>query len=573
MNTDSNMRSALVFLSGSTDFLRSKADSIAERVPFDRIVLCCCCGLALALVLFFLWQAAPVLFLRADLLMWEETDFVGNMIKFNTGLPLYTSPADGNSMIYNPLSFLVTYAVAWTLGETRSVAVLRCIQLGYVTLAASLATQCTRMLYRFASPGIKIRFSTTWMVFTFLSMFLVATAPFVNKFVLALHVDALSLLISIFSFWAMLRYGKISSARNLVVLALCPAIGFLTKQFLISWVAVIVVFLIFLDPKNLKRAGLFIFLSGIFLLAAFGVCYAVWGDNYYFWAFQIMGARRGIAISPDTYGISIVRGIDHILRAWPEIFVGVIGGWLLLRHENRRRIGPLLIAWVVLVVSEAFSSGAGWGVIYHFGPGAMIGAAFMFAALPIIWQNASDQSATERRAGKLAQGSLIVASVIAIFAAWHVVPTGEKDSPRYFGGDARSPDVNRYVAQIESEFVGFEPQKVLLDVGSWVYLSHDVLQKDRSVSLGDQPPAGIYENMDATVARVRSRAYSKILVHDFHSQFLLYDWGAWPRSSGFRDALLANYREVRVIESPKGYPSPSFQISNAGPVSVFELKD
>ncbi|MBP6214170.1 MAG: hypothetical protein KA447_14115 [Pyrinomonadaceae bacterium] len=505
--------------------------------------------------------------------MWEETDFVGNMIKLNTGLSLYTSPADSNSMIYNPLSFLATYAIAWTIGETRSIAILRSIQLGYVTLAAAFATQCTRMLYGLANPRNKIRFSTTWMVLTFLSMFLLATAPFVNKFVLSLHVDALSLLISVFSFWAMLKYGQSPTARNLVVLALCPAIGFLTKQFLISWAAVIVVFLIFLDPKNIKRAGLFIFLSGIFLLAAFGVCYVFWGDNYYFWAFQIMGARRGIAISPDTYGISIVRGIDHILRAWPEIFVGVIGGWLLLRQENRRRIGPIIFAWLVLVASEAFSSGAGWGVIYHFGPGALIGATFMFAALPFIWQRELDNDVVEPPGRRWAKGLLLLASVLAIFTAWHVVPTGDKENPRYFRAETRSPDVNRYVAQIEGEFVGYDPRKVLLDVGSWVYLPSDVLQKDRAVSLGDQPPAGIYENIDETVERVRSRTYSKILVHDFHSQFLLYDWGAWPKSSGFRDALLTNYKEVRIIESPNGYPSPSFQISNAGPVSVFELKN
>src|SRR5829696_5070394 len=102
--------------------------------------------IALALVIFYLALIQPLVFLPADLLMWEEGDFVGNIIKLNIGAPLYTDPADSNSLIYNPGAFLLTYAVAWVTGGTKSVVALRLIQLGFVSLAVLLATISSKIL-------------------------------------------------------------------------------------------------------------------------------------------------------------------------------------------------------------------------------------------------------------------------------------------------------------------------------------------------------------------------------------------------------------------------------------------
>jgi hypothetical protein len=161
-------------------------------------------------------------------------------------------------------------------------------------------------------------------------------------------------------------------------------------------------------------------------------------------------------------------------------------------------------------------------------------------------------------------------SVIAgIFMAWRVVPTGDRTDPRYIRAAGSADDLGRYVGEIESEFDGLPSEKVLMDVGSWVYLRDNILQKDRAVSLGDQPLANIYENFDITIGRVRNKTYSKILVHDFNTPFFLYDWATWEKPSGFRKTLLENYIEVRTIAPAQGQIVTAAPHMYVGPVSVF----
>lgn len=188
--------------------LRSKTASLLSVVSPDYLALIACCFFAAGLIVFFVLMVKPLVFLRADILMWEETDFVGNIIKMNIGEPIYTAPSDSNSLIYNPLAFLVTYAIAWLTGLTKSVGGLRAIQLLYVGLAALVATYTTRRLSRFAFPDRGTRYARIWTVLTFFAMLLIATSPNVNRFVYTLHVDALSLLVSVVSFWAMLYYAE-----------------------------------------------------------------------------------------------------------------------------------------------------------------------------------------------------------------------------------------------------------------------------------------------------------------------------------------------------------------------------
>lgn len=535
----------------------------------DYFALVLCCLLAIGLSAFFLLVIKPLVFLPADLLMWEENDFVGNMIKFNIGAPLYTNPSDSNSMIYNSAAFLVTYAIAWVIGQTKSIAAFRLIQLGFVVCAAIIATICTKKLNRLAFPGQKTDYAKTWTVFTFFALFLAATAPDTNKFVYVLHVDALSLLVSVFSFWMMLRYAENENLKNLLLMAICPAIGFLTKQFLISWIGVMFIFLLIQHPKNFKRISIFLGLSGLIVALAYGMCYLIWGDNYIFWVFEVMGGtRKQIVFSPDGHSISLSRGVDHFLRIWLEIFVGVIGIWLLTRKGDIRRFGALAVAWFVLIGSEAFSSGAGWSVLYHFGPGVVIGGIFMFSALPKFWE-AKLENDGYLIFKKYAHAFVMIAAVISIFTAWKVMPTGDKNEARYIRSIQLSPDVYRYIADIEKEFEGLPTEKVLLGVGSWIYLRDDVLQKDRAVSLADQPYSGNYKNFDVTVGRIRNKTYRKILVQDFDTPFFLYEWHDWAKPSGFKNALIENYIEVKRIEAPEGNPSPSLRILNSGPVSVF----
>ena len=367
-----------------------------------------------------------------------------------------------------------------------------------------------------------------------------------NKFVHCLHPDALALLVSVGIFLALVCYLRSPTWAGLLLLAVGPAAGFLTNQFLVSWGAVIALVLLLDRPGDWKRLVVFLAAAAAFLAAAVGACYLIWGEPFMFWAFQAwVWPRKQIFFGPGSFGFSIARMADHTLQAWFPLAVGVVGGWLLLRGERVRRLGPLWAGWAALVASEAFSSGAGWVELYHFGPGVVLGAVWLLAALPDFWHGS-----TPGGPGRAARGVGGVAVVMTVLLALQAVP-GASAAPR--SPQRRpTPDLDRYVAAVEQEFDGLPPDRVLLDVGNWVYLPHGVLQRDRAVSLGEQPPMEMYENLHALRDRLRARAYDKVLVRDFHTPNFLYDYGLWSQSSGVRAALLEHYTEVRTIPAAAG---------------------
>ncbi len=549
---------------------RVQAKAVPSIWSASYFSLLSCFGFSAFLAVFYLLVIRPYVFLPADLLMWAETNFVGDIIKLRTGIPLYTPPEDSNSLVYTPGATLLTYGISWLIGKPTSIVAWRIIQLAFVACAALIATASTRMLRSLAYPEYKDEFPKTWFAFTFLAIFVISTSPLTNRFTHALHADALALLVSMFSFWTVLLYLKAPSWKTILLMAICPALGFMTKQFLISWAAVMFIFLLLHSPRNIRRLALFTGVSGLLIAAAIGVCYLLWGDAFIFWAFEITGgSRRKIGFSASEFNISILRSLDHILRAWMEIAIGLVGGWLILREDrNIRTLGPLWIAWLVLIASEALSSGSGWGVLYHFGPGVVIGAVWLFAALPRFWPSVTVRTGIGLpRLVHWARCLIAIAAVLTVFLAVRVVPTGA-GLERSWRALQTSPDIYRYIADIEREFNGLPADKVLLDVGNWIYLRHSVLVKDRAISLADQPPGGIYRNMDVMVGRIRSKTYSKILVQNFNSPSFLYDWSTWKRPSGVRQALLDNYVEVRTIPKPEANPSFLRQVTQTGPISV-----
>ena len=98
-------------LTGNQRILATKVVSRLNISPETLSLVSSCVFAGLVLVSTFI-LLKPFLLLRADLLMWEESDFVGNMIKFDHGIPLYTDPADSNSMISQSRAFLLTYLIA-----------------------------------------------------------------------------------------------------------------------------------------------------------------------------------------------------------------------------------------------------------------------------------------------------------------------------------------------------------------------------------------------------------------------------------------------------------------------------
>jgi hypothetical protein len=542
----------------------------ADQAPYCALLACTL--LAAVLLAWFGVFVRPLIELPADLLMFSETAFVENMIKLQSGLPLYTAPSDSNSIVYNPGAFLATHAVAVVAGLTRSVPGLRAIQLGFCLLAAMIATACARELRAYARPDEPARHRATWVMFTLLAMMLVATAPDANRYTFALHVDASALLVSMACFWSLVTYYRHGTRMTVVAMAVLPALAFSVKQSLVIWQVLLVIGVLLKGRAHVRTAAVVAAAGSLCIGLVTAAWYAVWGDSYWFWAFTVLGGRSSVALDAAAPSISIPRLIDHLLRIWPNVAIGLASVWVLTASgDGVRRLGPFAVIWGLLFLAEAYASSSGWGALYHFGPGVLVSAVFLFASLPAVWY-ARPAVARDAAVISWARAGVLCSLVLAVFAVWNVVPSGDANHPRYVKKYERPADVYRYIRDIEREFEGLPADKVLLGVGSWIYLREGVLQKDRAVSLADQPPAGTYTNFDVTTARLRQRTYDKLLLQNFHTPYFLYEWATWPRESGFRAAVLEHYDEVGTIEPAQGSPYVERDIQLADPVSVFVPK-
>jgi hypothetical protein len=520
---------------------------------------------------YYFYAQWPLVRLPADIIMWAESEMTGNMIKLLTGAPLYSSPADSNSMIYTPGASLLTYGVMRLSRATFTVPNLRLVQILFVVAAALVSTWNAGALRRLARSSHEPPFAATWTVLTFAVVFLACTSPRVNQFVACLHADATALFVSTVVFWSALRYLQRPSRPRLWLMALLPGVGYFCKQFMAGWIYVLAVFLIADQPRNWRRTLEFVVVAGAGVGAAFLIGYGLWGNDFVFWTFQIMGARTRIEWGP-THQISPLRGIDHLLRAWPELALGAVGGFLLLRGSTAARLGPLWLAWFTLIALETMSSGAGWGVLYHFGPGVVIGACWLMAALPSAWPTGVASTASEPGWFRAVARPLLAAGgVVTIFVVLHAVPTRDASEARFFPRRA-DPDVQRYIGDIEREVASRPPDRVLLDVGNWLYLQQGHLARDRAVALADQPYSGHFENFAGLLDRIRTHAYDVILVHHLHDPQFRYDWYDWSRPSGVRAALLEHYQEARVIPAARTNDGPIDYLEFAGDVSVLVPK-
>ncbi|MEJ2704475.1 MAG: hypothetical protein P8Z79_18730 [Sedimentisphaerales bacterium] len=432
-----------------------------------------CTVISTVLVMFYLYSISPYIMLPADILMWAETNFVGDIIKIRIGAPFYTDPADSNSGIYTFGAPYVTYAISWLFGKSTSIPAWRSIQLLFISGAAMIGTACCCMLCKHAFPDYRNPFPKTWLAFIFLALFLVGTAPRANVYSHCLHAEALALLISTVSFWAMLRYLKSPSWTRLFFMAALPSLGFMVKQVLLCWSAVMFIFLLLHDPKSIIRLIVFFVSVIVFFAITIGICYWIWGSNFFFWTFDIMGGVRKLpSFSTTGFRVSLPRSLDHTIRLWPEIAVGVLGGYLLCREKRNIAImAPVWVAWISLILIEAYTSGVGWSVLWHFGPGVFIASILLFSVLPRFWPNPGEnRMSTFSALPRWTNPLLAITGIMTLFVILHVVPSADKYEIRYYRRHP-SPDVYRYISDIEHEFEGFSPDKVLLDIGNWIYFA------------------------------------------------------------------------------------------------------
>ena len=482
----------------------------------------------LLIAVYLFWISSQVFF-PADILIWSESDFVNDILKFQTGYPIYSAQENNESFFYTPGTQILTYLLARPFGKTIYIPKYRIIQVIFTLLAAVVASFCCRKLIEMSSSGQQFRGSILWITTSLSFLFLIATNALTNPFTHNLHNDALAQLISIIAYLVLLLYAFSRNKRLLILMAILPAVGLLVKQSLIIWAVFYCIYLaIFDQPRSKKRLLIFPLAAGGVIGAVMAVCYLLWGNDFFYWAFSSLG----------KHGISPLRSFQHMLDVWIYIVIGLVGGMVLLRGKNfHLLLGPWLI-WLLFMAIEIYTSGAAW-ILNHIGPGSLIAGCWFLAALVRLWPILSRFNNRKFLLNNWLRAAITVAMIFLLFSGLGFVRIPLK---------SLQSDAYRYISDIEREFEGHSTEDVLLDAGTWIYFKDGVIMKDRSPCIGER---GYSETGDFSgfLKRIEQKKYSKILVRDLHSPFLQYDFGLWQKSSGIRQALLDNYKEIRQIKA------------------------
>jgi hypothetical protein len=484
---------------------------------------------SILLVAVYLFWISSQIFFPADILIWSESDFINDILKFRTGYPIYSAQENNESFNYTPGTQILTYLLTRPFGKPIYIPKYRIIQVIFSLLAAVVASFCSRKLIEMSSSRQQFRGSILWLTTSLPFLFLIATNALTNPFMHNLHNDALAQLISIIAYLVLLLYAFSRNKRLLILMAVLPAVGFLVKQSLIIWAVLYCIHLTLFDRPRSKKRLLIFPLAVCGVTGAFvAVCYLLWGNDFFYWVFTSLG----------KHGISPLRSFQHMLDVWVYIVIGLIGGIVLLRGKNfNLLLGPWLI-WLLFMAIEIYTSGAAW-ILNHIGPGSLIAGCWFLAALVRLWPILSRFNNRKFLLKGWLRAGITVAMIFFLFSGLGFVRIPLKSLPS---------DAYRYISDIEREFEGHSTEDVLLDAGTWIYLKDGVIMKDRSPCIGER---GYSETGDFSgfLRRIEEKKYSKILVRDLHSPFLQYDFGLWRKSSGIRQALLDNYKEIGQIRA------------------------
>ena len=501
--------------------------------------------LVLAVAAYGFWASSAVGF-HADILLWSESSFVTDVMKFWSGQPLYGDPRDLSSFFYTPGSQILSSAITRLFGLGTSIAALRAVQLLFVIVATLL---CVRTLWRLLLladiplPDTKFAAPLASVV-----LFLCATNAITNPFTHLLHNDALALLVSAAVFAVLVEYIATRAMWLLVIAALLPAVGFLVKQSLAIWGPLFgLCVLLFDHPRSWRRVIGYGVGSAAALLATYGACRALWGADFHYWVITSMG----------NHPVSPLRAFQHVLDTWPYFAAAIFGGAVLItRAPGRRLLGPWVVTLLLLAV-EAWTSGIAW-MVNHIGPGSLLAGIWLCAALFCLWPRSVRAPEDRITNSWIPAGSALALAALAASGLGFVrIPlpavTGQHE---------------RYAAAIEHEFEGVPAERLLLDVGSWMYVEPRVVMKDRGPAVGELGHNRVGD-FSALLERVKQRHYAKVLVRDYDTPEFVYEHFTWAVPSGIRDALRANYRVVRVIPGvDQGWIVPSLHtISVLEPLS------
>ncbi len=478
-----------------------------------------------------LYSTLPAILFPADILIWSESDFVNDIIKFRTGYPLYTDERNNESFTYPPGAQLITYALAALARKPTSVPAYRIIQVCFVLGALALASACCQKLARISGLSVAGPASKLWPVLTVPLLFLAATNPLTNPFTHNLHNDALSLLVCAAAYYVLLNYVLCRSRSCLFAMIVLPGIGFAVKQSLLVWLPLFVLYLAAFDrPRSLARVLTVLVAGSAFAALLIAAGYLLWGEPFRYWVLTVLGA----------HGVSPLRGFRHLLAISPYVAAGLVGAWALLRGAALPALlGPWFV-WLLLTLTEIYSSGIAW-MMNHIGPGSMLAMVWFLVALQRIWPALLRPVARSTTWLCWFRAALTTVGLLLLFGGMGFIRVPLPAIPR---------EAYDYVTQIERQFQSAPARSILLDAGSWIYLARGVVMRDRAPCIGERGYSHTGD-FSGVLKRIERRHYAKILVRRLHSPDFWYDHFLWPKSSGIREKLLDHYEEIERI--PAGW--------------------
>jgi hypothetical protein len=329
-------------------------------------------------------------------------------------------------------------------------------------------------------------------------------------------------------------------------------LGFWVKQSLLIWIGLYSVYLFVFDhPRSLRKIVGFALAAVGAATASYLIGYALWQENFVYWTFTVLGSH---AVSP-------LRSLRHLFLVWPYFVIGLAGGAILFRLTDDKRLVGLWFIWLAVIAVETYTSGIAW-MTNHIGPGSSIAGIWAISALAALWNRISGLSIRDAKALDWLIAGAALISVFLFFNGLGFIRVPVRPFEQN--------DAYRYVAAIEAEFHDVPRDRVLLDVGTWIYVQDGIVMKDRAPSIGER---GVSETGDfaGIVGRLRQRYYTKILVRNFHSGDFWYDHELWKTSSGIRQALEENYREIKRI-GPVGGITDEARPYTFNEISVLEPK-
>lgn len=502
---------------------------------------------ATLLVLILASRLGHFVVIPADIVGFGENGFLDFILKFRAGFPLYTPGQDNNTVPYTPGAPILTYLVASILGDGTSIPLLRAL----TTITAALAG----VVFSFGTANLATlvygdRFShrPVWIVTWTALLILMAFDDRFNLYTHTLHNDSAALLVAAAAFWVISRHALTGDSWLLLLMIVLPSIGFLIKQSHVMW---IVVFPVYLLLSGRRRQGLTV---GAFATVLYGLTltasWVLWGRDFFFWVFSALGAKE----------VSLARVVFHFLQAGVLIAFFVFGGWRNAFSPGQSSPRAVWLCSVLVLLLGVWTSGAVW-VHNHLGPGAMMATCWFFVGLFAAWEEVADRS----HLASVLRGGMLSFVLVALFAG-----LGHLRNPR----EEVSADLYRYIAETETEFVGLDPNRVLLDNGNWIYLKTGTLMRDRAtplaVHIGPNQSVMNLEMLEDTKARIRSGVYTKILAHELDTPRTAYDFG--DRGSGIPELIFEHYEESHRIPGVKGIIEwwPTQMISE---IIVFVRKD